>query len=442
MDTGETVMNICVFGLWHLGLVTSACLAKLGHTVIGLDFNKEIVRGLQNKKTPLFEPGLNELILENMQAGKLSFTYEPGEALKSTGILWFAFDTPVDDKDAADILFLENNFRKIMPYINEGMRIVISSQAQVGFVNRIENLFIERYPNKKCYFACSPENLKLGKALEVFLNPDRIIIGVRNQEAKEAFTPLFSSITTRLQWMKVESAEMTKHAINSFLAASVCFVNEIASICERVGADVKEVELGLKTESRIGPKAYLSPGAAFSGGTLARDVNFLIKLSSKFKLSSYLIKAVNQSNSFHKNWVERKCRQFLRSFKKKTVAILGLTYKPGTDTLRRSPAVELAKSLHAQGAIVNGFDPVIKSIPNDLSMVVRLKNSAREAIIDADAVIIATEWPEFLQFNDDMINLMKDKLVIDPNGFIAKLVEFKHLNYFSVGKSFDKERKK
>ena len=163
---------------------------------------------------------------------------------------------------------------------------------------------------------------------------------IRNQ--KKFFLLYFCSITDRLEWMKIESAEMTKHAINSFLAISVCFANEVASICEQTGADAKEVERGLKTESRIGPKAYLKPGVAFSGGTLARDINFLMKLSDKHKLPSYLIKAVNDSNAFHKKWIERKCSQFLGSLKKKTIAILGLTYKPGTDTLRRSLAVELA----------------------------------------------------------------------------------------------------
>ncbi len=432
-------MNICVFGLWHLGLVTSACLAKVGHIVVGLDFDKDVVKRLQNGKAPLFEPGLNELISEGMQAGRLSFTHEPRKALKKTQVLWFALDTPVNENDMADVLFLENNFKKIMPYFSDRIGIIISSQAPVGFISKIEKNFVKQYPNKKCYFACSPENLKLGRALDVFLNPDRIIIGIRNQEDKEVFTPLFSSITNKLEWMKIESAEMTKHAINSFLAISVCFANEIASVCEQTGADAKEVERGLKTESRIGPKAYLSPGAAFSGGTLARDINFLVKLSDKYKLPAHLIKAVNDSNSFHKSWIERKCHQFLGSFKKKTVAILGLTYKPGTDTLRRSFAVELAKSLHAKGALVNGFDPVIKSIPKDLSKVIWLKNSVREAIIDADAVIITTECPEFLQFGDNIINLMKNKLVIDPNGFIAKLIETKGLSYLFVGKSFNKE---
>lgn len=434
-------MNICVFGLWHLGSVTSACLAKLGHKVIGLDFNKEAIKGLKHGRAPLFELGLNELILEYMQAGNLSFTSDPCEALRMAEVFWLASDTPVNDRDEADITSLENDFKKIMPYLPDGVRIVISSQSPVGFVNKIEDLFIKKYPDKKCYFACSPENLKLGKALDAFLNPDRIIIGIRNQESSEVFAPLFSSITTRLEWMKVESAEMTKHAINSFLATSVCFANEIASICERTGADAKEVERGLKTESRIGPKAYLGPGVAFSGGTLARDINFLLKVSTKNKLPSYLLKAVNRSNSFHKKWVERKCSEVLGSLKNKTVAILGLTYKPGTDTLRRSLAIELAKSLRAKKAKVNGFDPAIKTIHSNLSKVISLKSSVKEAISDSDVIIIATECPEFLQFDRDLTNLMKNKLIIDPNGFISKMAKLETINYCSVGKKLERVRR-
>jgi len=430
-------MNICVFGLWHLGSVVSACLAKLGHNVIGLDFEKAAVKELKDGKAALFEPGLNELISEGLQSGKLSFTVHPREALRKATVLWVTFDTPVNEKDVADIAFLENNFRKIMPYLKDGLSIVVSSQAPVGFIKNIENICAERYPTRRFHFACSPENLKLGRALDAFLNPDRIIIGVAGKESKEAVSPLFSSITDRLEWMGIESAEMTKHAINSFLAVSVCFANEVASICERAGADAKEVERGLKTEARIGPKAYLSPGVAFSGGTLARDINFLVKLSGEYGLPSYLIKAVNYSNSFHKKWVERRCRQLLGGFKKKTVVILGLTYKPGTDTLRRSFAVELAKSLSAKGALITGFDPIIKKIPKNLSKIIRLKGNAVDAIRGADAVVIAAEWPEFLNFGEDIISLFKKSIVIDPNGFISKSVEGKNINYVSVGKTLN-----
>lgn len=434
-------MNICVFGLWHLGSVYSACLAKLGHVVIGLDFDKEVVKSLQNGKAPLFEPGLNELIADNLHVKRLSFTCDAHKALKTAQVVWITFDTPVNDRDVADVLFVENSIIKIMPFLNDGCKVIISSQAPVGFVNNIEKYFAKNYPERKCYFACSPENLRLGKALDAFLDPDRIVIGIRDQKSKDVFLPLFSSITTRIEWMKTESAEMTKHAINSFLAISVCFANEIASICEHVGADAKDVERGLKTESRIGPKAYLGPGVAFSGGTLARDINFLAKLSKNYKLPSYLIKAVTDSNSFHKGWIERKCLQLLGNLSNKTIGVLGLTYKPGTDTLRRSFAVELAITLHRQGAMVNGFDPVIKSLPSKLSRVLALKHSIREAVIDADAVIIATEWPQFRQLDQDLINLLKNKITIDPTGFIAALIESNSKKYFSVGRSISRKRK-
>jgi len=430
-------MNICVFGQWHLGPVTSSCLASLGHHVIGLDSDRDVIQGLQRGKAPLFEPGLNELIAEQMRSGRLSFSSNAREALKSAQVLWFAFDTPVNGKDQADIMFLRNNFDKIMPFLKKGMGIIISSQAPVGFVSKIEKELVIKYPNKKCYFASSPENLKLGRSVDAFLNPDRIIIGVNCQESKAIFSPLFSSITDQLEWMAIESAEMTKHAINSFLALSICFANEMALICEKTGADAKEVERGLKTESRIGPKAYLSPGMAFSGGTLARDINFLIKLSEQYKLPSSLIKAVNESNSFHQNWIEDKCQGVLGNFKKKTVAILGLTYKPGTDTLRRSFALQLAQTLHAQGARVTAFDPAIKSISKPFSKAIELKQSVKEAILDAEVVIIATECPEFLDLGEDIINLMKNKIIIDPNGFIAKQVMRKGIKYISVGRVKD-----
>jgi UDPglucose 6-dehydrogenase len=208
----------------------------------------------------------------------------------------------------------------------------------------------------------------------------------------------------------------------------------VACICEQTGADAKEVERGLKTESRIGPKAYLKPGVAFSGGTLARDINFLIKLSAQHKLPAYLIKSVNDSNAFHKNWITRICGQLLGSLKKKNIAILGLTYKPGTDTLRRSFAVEMAKALHLKGAKLTGFDPVIKSVPASLAKIIDLKQNVTDAIRNADVVIIAVEWPEFLQFGEDVMNLMKNKIIIDPNGFIAKCVEHQDINYVAVGK--------
>ncbi|EQD40130.1 UDP-glucose 6-dehydrogenase, partial [mine drainage metagenome] len=218
-------------------------------------------------------------------------------------------------------------------------------------------------PEKALSFACSPENLRLGKALDVFLKPDRVVVGVRSVRDKERIGRLLQPITDRIEWMSVESSEMTKHAINAFLATSVVFANEIASVCEMVGADAKEVERGLKTEQRIGPKAYLSPGVAFAGGTLARDIEFLKVVSQEHQLSIPLLESVKTSNDQHKGWVRHKLKALFPNLNGVVIVVWGLTYKPGTDTLRRSLAVELCDWLIEQGAKVRVHDPAVKELP-------------------------------------------------------------------------------
>src|SRR5262249_19142379 len=231
-------------------------------------------------------------------------------------------------------------------HLRDGAIVLVSSQLPVGSTARLAAMA------PRLRFACSPENLRLGKAIEVFTKPDRVIVGVRDMETRILLAQLFAPITSQLEWMTIESAEMTKHAINAFLAVSVTFANELASVCERVGADAKEVERGLKTESRIGPKAYLAPGAAFAGGTLARDVAFLTELGARHGLVLPLLGGVRPSNDAHQQWARRRLEDRLGSLAGATVAVWGLTYKPGTDTLRRSAAIELCRSLAAAGATV------------------------------------------------------------------------------------------
>lgn len=240
--------------------------------------------------------------------------------------------------------------------------------------------------------------------------------------------------------MRTESAEMTKHAINAFLAASVCFTNEVASLCEQVGADAREVERGLKTESRIGPRAYLGPGTAYSGGTLARDIRFLIQTSQQHKLPSYLIRAVKRSNDFHKTWIERQCLA-LRNIRNKKIAVLGLAYKPGTSILRRSLAVDLAKTLRAHGAFVIGYDPIIKKLPKNLSGRITLMGSLSKAIRDSKLVIVTAAFPEIQAVGRETENLLKKKWVIDPNGFLSKKIGTANRRYFCIGKGNPREKR-
>jgi UDPglucose 6-dehydrogenase len=304
----------------------------------------------------------------------------------------------------------------------------------VGSMRQLERFAKQNLPKKNLAFAYSPENLRLGKALEVFLNPDRIVVGVRDGGTNKNLERLLLTITERIEWMSIESAEMTKHAINAFLGVSVTFANEISAICEVVGADAKEVERGLKTEARIGPKAYLSPGGPFAGGTLARDVEFLGIVSRAKKIGTPLLSAVRASNDQHKQWVSRKLLQQFGNLSGVSVAIWGLTYKPETDTLRRSLAVELCDWLLTQGANVRVFDPAVKRLPERWAGQISNSTTALEAVVDAQVLVVGTEWPEFKQSALGLIGKApSNMLVVDANRHIQIQVAQHAFNYVAVG---------
>jgi UDPglucose 6-dehydrogenase len=435
-------MNICVFGLWHLGTVTAACLAEAGYQVMGLDADSLTIENLSQGQPPLFEPGLAELIKQGLDSGRLSFTTHPAKALAQADLVWITIDTPVDENDQADVAAVMRAIEDLFPYLPNKVLVLISSQLPVGSTRRLEKSYTAAYPAKQTAgvaptFAYSPENLRLGKAINVFKNSERVILGVRHEADRPRLAQLFSPFTACFEWMSVESAEMTKHAINAFLATSVVFINELATLCEQVGADAKEVERGLKSEGRIGPKAYLAPGASFAGGTLARDISFLIDVGQTYQLPTHLFAAVRASNEAHKMWIRRKLQALLNSLKGKQVTVLGLTYKPGTDTLRRSSAIELCRWLNAEGAIVHAYDPAIQQLPVELTGMITLHSSAQAALNGADAAVIATEWPELKVINQvDILQLMKQPVVLDPNRILASALENHHqIRYATVGKS-------
>jgi UDPglucose 6-dehydrogenase len=431
------MMKVCVQGLWHLGSVTAACLASVGHDVTGLDADAGTIEKLAQGKAPLFEPGLDELLQAGIANGKLKFSASPELALAGADVLWVAFDTPVDDDDQADVAFVQNQVQSVLPYLADGAVVLVSSQMPVGSIRKLEAFARQTLPSKNIGFACSPENLRLGKALDVFLKPDRVVVGVRTEAHRKILQTMLAPVTDKVEWMSVESAEMTKHAINAFLATSVTFANEIAAICELVGADAKEVERGLKTEARIGPKAYVSPGGPFAGGTLARDIAFLGIESSAHQLATPLLSAVRPSNDEHKNWVRRKLLQQFGTVNGVTVAIWGLTYKPGTDTLRRSLAVELCDWLLAQGAKVRVYDPEVKQIPERWFGKVVDCTGAMQAAEGADALVVGTEWPQFKQSAVDLVKGVHPGFkVIDANRHLqAMATAFKDvgITYVAVG---------
>jgi len=420
-------MRIVVAGMWHLGTVTAGCLAAAGHEVIGLDEDASLIGRLDAGELPVAEPGLQEIVQAELASGQLRFSGSFAEAAHAD-VVWITYDTPVDDEDRADIDFVHSRALRLARGMKAGAVMLVSSQMPVGSIARLER----ELGNPAVRFACSPENLRLGKALQVFRSPDRVVVGVRDAETRAILEGVWAPFAPRIEWMSVESAEMTKHAINSFLATSICFINEIATLCERTGADAFDVERGLKSDLRIGPGSYLHAGGAFAGGTLARDIAFLRSISQRTSTVVPLIDGVFESNRHHKSWLPRRVREVFPTLAGRTIAVLGLTYKPGTNTLRRSSAVEAAEYLHGQGARVRAFDPQIAELPEELRSVIRLESSIEAALAGADAMVVMTPWPEFREMNPEWA----PGIVFDAARFLETTLSGRSgLQYFSIGRA-------
>jgi UDPglucose 6-dehydrogenase len=430
-------MNVAVAGLWHLGPVTAACVADAGCRVVAYDPDPARVAALAAGRPPVAEPGLDELIRSNAAAGRLSFAADPA-CVADADVVWIAFDTPVDQDDVADVGFVLDHTAKLFPHLKAGALVVVSSQLPVGSVAGLERRYRDACPAGSARFACVPENLRLGKAIEVFRRADRFVCGVRTDADREVLHRLLSPFSDYLEWMSVESAEMTKHALNAFLAASVTFINEVASLCEQVGADAREVERGLKSDVRIGPRAYLKAGPAFAGGTLARDVSTLATLTERCGLPPGLVSAVRRSNAAHLAWPCRRLAELLGDLDGRRVCVLGLTYKPGTSTLRRSSAVEACRWLTEQGAAVRSFDPGVTSGPETAPPEAGLCRSVEEALNGSEAVLVATPWPAFRDLTPEQVLTWSAPapLVLDPSAYLgARFAHDRRVRYITVGVS-------
>jgi UDPglucose 6-dehydrogenase len=430
-------MKVVVQGLWHLGCVTAGCLAAAGHQVVGLDFDEAVVGRLRDGEPPISEPGLNDLIRAGLDTKSLSFSSDPA-VVRGARLTWVAYDTPVDEADRADVGFVTDAVKRLFPYLEENAVVLLSSQLPAGSTRALAEEFRQARPGVTVHFGYSPENLRLGKAIDVFRNPERIVAGI-DEAARATITEAVSPVTDApIIWMSIESAEMTKHALNAFLACSVVFINELAMICERVGADAKEVERGLKSDSRIGQKAYLSPGGPFAGGTLARDVQFLTELAESRDLPAHLFPAIKASNEAHRGWALRRIDSYLRALQgdaAPVVAVWGLTYKPGTDTLRRSSSIELCRAIASRGVRVQAHDPAVKRLPSELSADIVLCTTPEAALEGASILVVATEWPVFRTIPADALRAhMRAPVVIDASRFTAKsFAEQPGVTYISVG---------
>jgi UDPglucose 6-dehydrogenase len=422
-------MKIVVQGLWHLGCVTAACCAK-HFPVVGLDFDAANIAKLNSGQAPLFEPGLNELIATGLAAKRLSFTTDAKAACAGADVLWVCMDTPVDDNDESDVDSTLAIHHQALAHLPKGALVLISSQLPVGTCAKLEDEF------PQFHFACSPENLRLGKAIDSFEKAERVVVGTRDDSKKAVIEELFAPFTQQILFMRTESAEMVKHALNSFLALSITFINEIARLCEHTDADAKEVAAGLKSEPRIGTKAYLGPGGPFAGGTLARDVVTLTKIADAKGEKISVIPAIKQSNDLHRGWTFRRLQSRLGDLREKRIFILGLTYTTNTDTLRRSAAVELCQQLLKAGAKVAAFDPAVKNLPKELSAV-SLAADVASALNSADAAVVCTEWPQFRQADwPKIVPQMRQPVFVDANRFLEEeLKSIAGVEHLSVGRA-------
>lgn len=409
--------KIGVIGLWHLGCVVSACLAEAGNEVTGGDFDQEILSGLKKGKPPLFEPGIEDLIGKNLAEGRLQYTDEFSEIIPGREFIFITFDTPVDEQDRSDLTVIERAIDEIARYADREMVIVISSQLPVGTSRRLQEILKKKNKNR-LEIVYSPENLRLGDAIKTFREPDRIVIGADSVWAGDRLERLYGFVSSPKLRMDLNSAEMTKHALNSFLAASVSFINEIADLTEIGGADIRQVVHAMKTDRRIGPNAFLNPGMGFAGGTLARDIQVLRELGRKDRRPTRILDAVLLVNQERIQDIKEKVSQRYPKLEKIQLGLLGLTYKPKTSTLRRSMALALAREFLKEGAWVQAFDPMIQEAAPETEGI-RICRTPYEAAEGAHALILATEWPEFREIDFVQVKQrMKEPFLMDTRNFL------------------------
>ena len=410
--------RLAVVGLWHLGCVASAALAQLGHTVRATDFDPEVVRRLQQGVPPVYEPGLAESIARQAQVGRLSFAAFCAEAVAGAEYIFITFDTPVDDDDRSDLTPVISAVDAIAEGAAAGVEIVVMSQVPVGTCRQLAERLRSRAPQLAFRLVYHPENLRLGEALRTFLEPDFLLVGAEEEADADRLLELYSGVSAPRLKMGTCSAELAKHALNAFLATSISFVNELADLAEACGADVRDVVRALRRDRRIGAHAFLNPGPGFSGGTLGRDIQTLRRLGEgtgcrTLQLDATL--AVNRERLPHLLEMLRRACGGLRGIR---VGMLGLTYKPGTNTLRRSHALALARRLLQAGAEVRAYDPQMNE-PQPETSGLALCADAYQAAESADALLVLTPWPEFQKLDWGRLRqAVRRPVLIDAHNFL------------------------
>lgn len=407
-------MDISIIGSGYVGLVTGACLSELGNSVICVDNDAKKIANIKKGILPIYEPGLEELIANNVKRKRLTFSSRIKDAVENTEIIFIAVGTPSLDNGEADLTGIENVAYNIA--INmKGYRLVVEKSTVPVETGIWVKRTIQAYIKHKIKFdiASNPEFLREGQAINDFMHPDRIVIGAESKKAKDLLTCLYKPLNAPLVITDIRSAELIKHASNSFLATKISFINAISTICDRVGADITEVAAGVGLDKRIGA-SFLNAGIGYGGSCFPKDLDAFIKIAEKMGYDFGLLRAVKEINQAQKDIFIEKIKKALWIIKDKTIGVLGLSFKPNTDDIRNAPSIDIIKSLLSEGAKIKAYDPQAAKKAKEVLDEVKFCRDAYAACKESDCLLIFTEWDEFKELDFLKIKkLLRRPIIID-----------------------------
>ena len=432
-------MNICVIGSGYVGLVTGACLADFGMNVVGVDKDHAKVEALSRGKVPIYEPGLDTLVQKNMAEGRLRFTTDLAPAIEEAQAIFIAVGTPPKSDGSADLTFIREVATSIAEHLNGYKIIITKSTVPIGTGRMIEAILQEGAGSRHTFAVVSnPEFLREGSAIEDFMHPDRVVIGTRDERAAgmmmDVYSPLHAADVPFIV-TDIETAELIKYASNGFLATKISFINEVAHICEAWGANVEVVSKGMGLDNRIGPK-FLSAGPGYGGSCFPKDTRAAAQIARDSGLKFRIIEAVLEVNEATQKRMVEKVDRALGGCAGKTIAVLGLSFKPNTDDIRESPALPIVQALVDGGATVRTYDPEAMAACKPLFPTLVYTRDAYEAAEGTDAVVIATEWNQFRKLDLDRLRrLVREPLVIDlRNLYEPEQMAAEGFRYISIGR--------
>jgi UDPglucose 6-dehydrogenase len=438
-------MNIAIVGTGYVGLVSGTCFAETGINVTCVDVDEKKIERLQQGEIPIYEPGLDQLVLKNVKAGRLKFTTDLASVLNDQEIVFSAVGTPPDEDGSADLKYVLQVARTIGQNLNRYLVVVTKSTVPVGTARKVRQAIEEELQKRGVDVpfdvASNPEFLKEGNAIKDFMSPDRVVVGVESEKAKKALTKLYKPFLInnfRVIFMDIPSAEMTKYAANSMLATRISFMNDIANLCERVGADVNMVRAGIGADTRIGRK-FLYAGCGYGGSCFPKDVKALIKTADQNGYSMEVLKAVERVNERQKSVLFEKLQKAYagESLAGKTIAMWGLSFKPETDDMRESTALVMIEKLLEAGCKIRAYDPIaMDECRRRIGDKITYCRDMYDAVLDADALLLLTEWKEFRLPTWGVIRkAMHRPLVIDGrNIFDIEEIEENEFEYYCIGK--------